>query len=221
MNKTARNTALGKLIFNQKIANERELNQYVLNNLSNNLFDYRDYQETIEYFRETIRAFDYNRILNSFINETTRESIVFKSDEDDETEPEENQQEIFSIPNASSPHNQRRSLSLDADTVFEKYDSNSNDEMDIRETNYLNIKPNTDTTQNSNNKLNKNKIGYSKSHLRIIYEWLRGLYTTQTREGTNVLLQQRSNSCYSKMSAYQPRLPSSSIQSQMNSVPSR
>lgn len=59
MNKTARNTSLGKLISTQKISSEQHLNQYVVNNLSSNLFDQRNCQETIEYFRENISSFRF------------------------------------------------------------------------------------------------------------------------------------------------------------------
>ena len=67
MNKTARDTSLGELISAQKIKSEEHLNQFILSNLNGNLFDHRDFQETIEYLREnmsTSSRFNFTEILN-------------------------------------------------------------------------------------------------------------------------------------------------------------
>ena len=69
MNKSARETKLGKLLTLHKIADENELALFVANNFANNLFDHRDYEDTIEYFRESIKSFDYNRILNNLASQ--------------------------------------------------------------------------------------------------------------------------------------------------------
>ena len=168
MNKTARDTAVGKLITKQKISSESQLNQFVMSNLSNNLFDHRDYQETIEYFRETLKAFDYNRILNGLVTEPTRQESARSGDE---SEDSDDSYDLAAY--------QRRSMSVDADIVFEKYDSNSNDEQEKHQVSHQRLSVNMPIRSH------KQKY-FSKSHLRIIYEWLRGLYLMQSRAGLNV-----------------------------------
>ena len=51
MNKTAIGTKLGKTILKQQIATESQFNLFTMNNFNSNLFDHRDYEDTIEYFR--------------------------------------------------------------------------------------------------------------------------------------------------------------------------
>ena len=51
MNKTALGTNLGRIISKQPIATESQLNAFTINNFNSNLFDHRDYEDTIEYFR--------------------------------------------------------------------------------------------------------------------------------------------------------------------------
>ncbi len=112
MNKTARDTTIGKLL--QNIPNQNKLNQYVLNNFNENLFEYDNYQETIEYFRETIKIFDYNRILNSLVSEPFVQQCLttsFKSDQEDESDIDENETH-YNLTDVMQ-NNQRRSNSLD------------------------------------------------------------------------------------------------------------
>ncbi len=205
MNKTARQSNLGKLILSNNIIDEAQLDQFVLNNLANNLFDHRDYQETIEYFRENIRSskfrYKYSDIINGFCHGSAGIS--------DGTDQEDSVTALGSISSLTSIGNQRRSFSLDAtDAVFEKsYDSMSNDEMD-----HSNISHNNRTTDEEDKSpgITKNMTcaedGHFKSHLRIIYDWLKGLYLVQTQKIESDY-SRRSNSCYSKATAFQ-RLPS-------------
>ena len=69
MNKSARLTSLGRMLTFQMasstVLNETQLGYFILNNFASNLFDPRDYEETVEYFREPIKLFDYSRILNN------------------------------------------------------------------------------------------------------------------------------------------------------------
>ncbi len=204
MNKTARLSNLGKLITSQNIASEAQLNQYVLNNLTNNLFDHRDYQETIEYFRENIRSFKYkySDVINGFC----------RGGGSDETDGCLEDSELYpgSMSSLTSTGIQRRSFSLDAaDAVFEKsYDSMSNDEMENSSSSNNNRGPDEEEKLSGMGGQLTAGCKNSKSHLRIIYEWLRGLYLMQTRKTIDSDVYRRSNSCYNKATAFQ-RLPSS------------
>ncbi len=51
MNKTALETNLGKIILKHKIDTESQFNAFTVNNFNSNLFDHRNYEDTIEYFR--------------------------------------------------------------------------------------------------------------------------------------------------------------------------
>jgi hypothetical protein len=74
------------------------------------------------------------------------------------------------------------SLFLDVDSVFDKYDdNNSNEEAETRDKSHT-FTSGCESLQNKNNELrSKNKRAFSKSYLRVIYEWLKGLYSIQTR----------------------------------------
>jgi hypothetical protein len=94
MNKPANQTKLGRLLLNEKISNEAQLNSFIVNNFSNNLFDFKDYEDTIEYFREPIKLFDCNSILNSIV------SHYSSGDSCDETRRSES--ELFAGDDSSS-----------------------------------------------------------------------------------------------------------------------
>ena len=72
MNKSANHTKLGKLL-SDKINNEAQLNAFIISNFSNNLFDLKDYEDTIEYFREPIKIFDCYQIINNIVAHSTRQ----------------------------------------------------------------------------------------------------------------------------------------------------
>jgi len=99
---------------------------------------------------------------------------------------------------------QRRSISVDADvSVFSKYDSNSNDDESEDEPTF--VSKDTRLLQ----RRGQQHMGYAKSHLRLVYEWLRGLYVTQMTRARlpDLYMVTRSNSVYNKTTAFQ-RLPS-------------
>lgn len=150
------------------------------------------------------KRFVFTEILNKFCQPEGIHSI-------EESDPDSNDDALITSALGTSPStisasamtNQRRSFSLDHDTVFNKYDSNSNDDSQDET-----IPKGSRQQQERIPK--KKSIGYAKSHLRIIYDWLRGLYVTQmTRTRIPDLYTiTRSTSVYSKTTAFQ-RLPSS------------
>jgi hypothetical protein len=124
MNKTALGTELGKLINKHEITTENQFNVFTLNNFNNILFDHKNYEDTIEYFRESIRAFDYNRILNGFINDANNNynsnKIKFRSASNSSIENNNNSKENTSFEASSESNNSDLpELSSDENSVQE------------------------------------------------------------------------------------------------------
>ncbi|CAF0823180.1 unnamed protein product [Brachionus calyciflorus] len=69
MNKTARESQLGRLLAMQKISDSAQLNNFVMANFTLNLFDYKDYEDTFLYFKETCKILNFLNI-ESFPSES-------------------------------------------------------------------------------------------------------------------------------------------------------
>jgi len=164
MNKAARETKLGMLINSQNISNEIELANFVANNFANNLFDHKDYEETIEYFRESIKNFDYNRILNNMASRPLNSLayLSFLDFESYKSSSDENETEssssVSSTNSLSSLSKKERKSSLSTDS------SEVPTESCERKKIYKNSK-----------KTREDLNSHEKSYLRIIYDWLKGL----------------------------------------------
>ena len=76
MNKTARESKLGRVLMSQNISDTVQFNSFVLNSFSSNSFDHKDHEDTLQYFKQT------RRILNICSQDSDNEAT---SDSDDET----------------------------------------------------------------------------------------------------------------------------------------
>lgn len=100
MNKTARDSKLGRLLTAQKIIDLNQFNSFVLNNFSHNLFDHKDYEDTLQYFKEPIR------ILNCVYSN-------FDSDESETTDSEDEEIALYKVQRSISMEPDLSKISLD------------------------------------------------------------------------------------------------------------
>lgn len=188
MNKSALDTRLGRLLQSQKITDESHLNAFIVNNFGVNLFDHKDYQDTVEYFRESIRSFDYNRIFNQIVVSEPRRptpvqictSFTTTGHDTDDTDDDDEENDGNESDSAD-----------DADVLLKSGGSSSSSSS-------VNLilpdnKPQPAATQQQQQPSHQLHVKYSKSHLRLIYEWLKGLYQIQMRANVNVC--SRSTGC--------------------------
>ena len=153
MNRSARDTNLGKLIQSNV---DKQLTQYVLTNFTNNLFDHRDYQDTIEYFREQLKNFDSSRILNSLINEPS--SLCSSSEDIDDLEAESDADEL--------PVSSNSSVSSVYACIKKRVHEVESDEGQAE--------------------AEEDETCVRMSYLRVLYEWLRGLYLAKQKSGASI-----------------------------------
>ena len=168
MNRTARETKLGRLLCSQQITNESELALFVANNFSNNLFDYRDYEDTIEYFRENIKSFDYNRILNNIASQPFNSFLSFSCIDGNESSSEEN--ETHSSSSVSSSTSSLNSVAKKIRTSSLSTDSSEH----CQENFDLGNRISKEKIKKKISKHTKSDELNEKSYLRIIYDWLKG-----------------------------------------------
>ncbi|CAF0898997.1 unnamed protein product [Brachionus calyciflorus] len=64
MNKTAPESQLGRLLTMQKLKDSAQLNNFVMANFTLNLFDYKNYEDTFIYFKETRKILNFLNIEN-------------------------------------------------------------------------------------------------------------------------------------------------------------
>ena len=209
MNRSARETKLGKILLNNKIVDENQLGNFILNNFSNNLFDHRDYEDTIEYFRESIKAFDYSRILNNLGSYSLNSLSYLTFDLGDENESEnESSNSSSSISSTSSIGSllQKEQRSLSIETTNE-----SSAKSDLPPRFDLSNKSDQTDVEQIKKEIKCRSLFYQKSYLRILYDWLRGLYSIQMRNGVNTY-SKPSCTLSSSLSASQSKLPVASQQ---------
>lgn len=149
----------------------QDLYMFIMNNIKNNLFDHRDYQDTIEYFREAsagdaissscipMARFDFYKILNQFIvRRKTNKSLAANANANNVQDVDEPENEEAFRSNSLTEQferklkNKQRRRREESDND----DSNHSDESSLSDDESL--------------------LVYHKSHLRLIYEWLKGLY---------------------------------------------
>ena len=176
MKKSARETILGKLI-QSSFNNDKQLIQFVIANFSNNLFDQRDYQNTIEYFRESLRNFDSSRIFNSLISEPS--SLSSSTEDIDDTKPRSDAEEFLSSSHSS---------------VSSFYSALKKKPIEIK----------PEETQEDEEEDGQDETSSKMSYLRVLYEWLRGLYKAKQKAVVSVI--SRSHGAVFFGSAGQPRV---------------
>lgn len=157
MNKSAHHTKLGRMLLAEKITQESQLNSFIVSNFNSNLFDFRDYEDTIEYFREPIKIFNCNQILNNIITQSS--NYYVKS-----TVPTE----CSKTPDTADPFHTSLEIS-----------GNHNDS----------ITSSSDTNSvSSHSSKNTNDSQTNKTYLRLVYDWLRHLYDSQTKNSASYRL---------------------------------
>lgn len=196
-----------------------------LANFSNNLFDQREFEDTLEYFRETIRSFDFSRIVNQIVSNRAYLSasigqllhrVADDSDIDDldmttsktrrsdDSDAGSSSSCLSDNPpdTPSAPLTSPQSL-ITTTTTTAGGDNSSATASNSSSTSSLtslvvqgraeglskpttsSILPSTTTTTTTVAK-RKQIRQLRKSHLRIIYEWLKGLYCIQARGNVNI-----------------------------------
>jgi hypothetical protein len=161
------------------------------------MFDHRDYQDTIEYFRESIRSFDYNRIFNQIVSNRAHlsSSVSQLIHTNDDTESGSSAEESGEPLSPSSLLSRPRSP-ISTTTTSDSNSSSTSSLSSLLVQGSIAAEAATTciglpvgATPSSNRELvykKKTTAQYHKSYLRIIYDWLKGLYFMQARVNLNV-----------------------------------
>jgi hypothetical protein len=231
MNKTATHTRIGHILTEENIVDESQFNLFVLRNLKNNLFDPRDYQEVIQYFREPIRAFDYSKIFNNFVNKLSDEGDEDDDDgdnyedyNDDDNDKEEyveygKEQETSRVANAEkrsiNEQGDQQQSDMGEELAHDDNDEEKYDSVELENSSRSFVESSESESESSligNNETSiVSRSGKRITYLRILYEWLRGLYSIQMRSVS------KSTGCLSSSLKRLNRTPPASTPKQHNS----
>jgi hypothetical protein len=236
LNKTATQTKIGHILTEENIVDESQFNLFVLRNFKSNLFDPRDYQEVIQYFREPIRAFDYSKIFNNFVNKFNDED----DDDDDngicnnEADYDNNEggeyYEYEKLQSALVTNAEKKSLNeqvdqqsdigeeLINDEEEEKYDSV---ELEHSSRSFAESSESETSLVDNNEPSILNRTGKRTTYLRIIYEWLRGLYMIQMKsvsKSAGCLSSSQKFTATSQAAPHPQSIPSQTAQLQQQST---